>query len=122
MILSERTKPSPMFVAAVMGVNRILRVDFDSTGDRESYVAKALTGVRQRLAEFKGTLPAFGRAVGFIVNYSPDFAVKFSLDGMPQEIFGGAYRVGDASLSVKGKPIPRGMLPPVNIAASSATT
>jgi hypothetical protein len=58
-------------------------------------------------------LPAFGRATGFIVNYSPDFAVGFSLDGTPQEVFGTAYRIGHASLLLRGKPIPREMLPPV---------
>jgi hypothetical protein len=67
-----------------MGVNRILRVDFDSTGDPESYVGKALEGVRQRLVEFKGLLPAFGGATGFILNYTSDFAIKFSLHGTPQ--------------------------------------
>jgi hypothetical protein len=70
-----------------------------------------LAGVRQRLVEFRGILPAFGNAIGFIVNYSPDFAVKYSLEGTPLEIFDAAYRVGDATLLVKGKPIPLGFSP-----------
>jgi hypothetical protein len=58
----------------------------------------------------------FGAAIGFIVNYTPDFAVKYSLGGLPQQIFDSAYRVGDATLLVKGKPIPPGLFPRVQVA------
>jgi hypothetical protein len=115
-IVVERTVPEPIFVAAVMGPDRILRVDFNYSGGQDSWALRALKGVQQKLAEFGGTgvLPAFGRATGFVVNYSPDFAVRFSLDGTPQEVFGAAYRIGQVSLVLKGgKPIPREMLPPV---------
>jgi hypothetical protein len=117
MIIGERTRPSPIFIVAIMGTNRILRVDFDTTGDSESYVGMALAGIQQRLVEFKGMLPAFGRAVGFIVNYTPDFAIRYSLDGVPQEVFDAAYRVGDAELLIKGKPIPSGLFPNVQVIA-----
>jgi hypothetical protein len=113
-IVVERTVPEPIFVAAAMGLDRILRVDFNYSGGEGSWARRALEGVREKLAEFGGVLPAFGHATGFIVNYSPDFAVRFSLDGTPQEVFGAAYRIGEASLLLKGgKPIPREMLPPV---------
>jgi hypothetical protein len=108
-VLGDRTVPEPIWVAGVMGVDRILRVDFDYSGDEDTWAPLALEGVNQRLAAFGGTglLPAFGRAIGYVVNYRADFAVRFSLDGQPQEVFEAAYRIGHAALLLKGRPIPR---------------
>ena len=44
-------------------------------------------------------------------NYAPNFAVRFDLQGIPQEIFGEAYRIGQACLLLKGRRIPPGVLP-----------
>jgi hypothetical protein len=85
-ILTERTRPEPIFVAAVIGAERLLRVDFNLDGERKSYVKKSLEGVERRLAKWHGTIPAFGRPTGLIVNYAPNFAVRFDLRGTPQEI------------------------------------
>jgi hypothetical protein len=35
-ILTERTRPAPVFVAAIIGAERLLRVNFDLDGERES--------------------------------------------------------------------------------------
>jgi len=50
-ILTEPTRPDPIFAAAIMGAERLLRVDFDLDGERGSYVKKSLEGVQRRLAE-----------------------------------------------------------------------
>jgi hypothetical protein len=112
-ILTERTRPEPVFVAAIIGAERLLRVDFDLDGEHESYAKKSLEGFERRLAKWNGTIPAFGRPTGLIVNYAPNFAVRFDLRGTPQEIFGEAYRIGRASLLLKGRSIPSGGLPRV---------
>jgi hypothetical protein len=112
-ILTERTRPEPVFVAAIIGAERLLRVDFDLDGEGESYVKKSLEGVERRLAKWNGTIPAFGRPTGLIVNYAPNFAVRFDLRGTPQEIFGEAYRIGQASLLLRERSIPPGGLPRV---------
>jgi hypothetical protein len=39
-ILTERSVPQPIFVAAIIGAERLLRVDFDLDGERESYIKK----------------------------------------------------------------------------------
>jgi hypothetical protein len=39
-ILTERSVRQPIFVAAIIGVERLLRVDFDLDGERKSYVKK----------------------------------------------------------------------------------
>ena len=89
-ILTERIRPEPIFVAAIIGAERLLRVDFDLGGECDSYVKKSLVGVERGLAKWNGTIPAFGRPTGLIVNYAPNFAVRFDLRGTPQEIFGEA--------------------------------
>jgi hypothetical protein len=112
-ILTERTVPQPIFVAAIIGVERLLRVDFDLDGERESYIKKVLEEVERRLAKWNGMIPAFGRPTGLIVNYAPNFGVRFDLRGTPQEIFGEAYRIAQTYLLLKERSIPPGALPRV---------
>lgn len=109
-ILTERARPEPIFVAAFIGVERLLRIDFDLSAGRASYINQALNGVRLKLAGFKpevGRIPAFGRPIGLVVNYSPDRAVRFDLEGNALEILQRAYRIGEAYLLHRGRPIPR---------------
>jgi hypothetical protein len=105
-ILTEQRSPEPIFVAAFIGVDRLLRVDFDLTKKPVSFTDQALQGVREKLARWKSqSLPAFGRPTGVIVNYSPDRAVQFDLEGKPHQVFDRAYQPGKASLSIKGRPL-----------------
>jgi hypothetical protein len=113
-ILTERTRPQPFFVAAVIGVERILRVDLDVTANPIAYVGLALDGLRQKLAAWNSEqLPAFGRPIGIVVNYSPDFAVRFDLDGTAREIFDRAHRIGQLALLMGGQPVCREPKSPV---------
>ena len=106
-ILTERSRPSPKFVAAAMGPEKILRIDFDVTGDPKTFVGLALDGLKRKLATRRDNkLPAFGGPTGIVLNYSPDFAVRFDLDGAAQEIFREAYRIGQADLLAHGRPVP----------------
>jgi hypothetical protein len=70
-ILTELTVPQPIFVAAFIGIERLLRIDFDLALAPVSYANQALAGIRQKLAEFSSesgriseTLPALGRPLG----------------------------------------------------------
>jgi hypothetical protein len=108
-ILTEKRIPSPMFAVAVIGVERLLRVDFDSKASPVSFVKLALKGLRQKTAEWGSALPGYGRPTGIVVNYSPDFGVKFDLDETARETFDKAYRVAQVSLLIKGQPVPPGI-------------
>jgi hypothetical protein len=44
-------------------------------------------------------------AIGFIVNYTPDFAVRFDLNGDPVEAFDHAYLPGNVTIAIGGKEI-----------------
>ena len=56
-ILTERTVPSPIFVAAIIGVEKLLRIDLDPTQGPVSFVRQVL----DRLPEGG---PAFGEPIG----------------------------------------------------------
>jgi hypothetical protein len=99
-ILTEKTVPSPIFVAAMIGVEKLLRIDLDLSQGPVSFVRQAL----ERLPE---GVPAFGKPVGFVINYSPDRAVRFDSNGRPIAILDKAVRPGTATLfPLGGRPIP----------------
>ncbi len=100
-ILTERQCPHPIFIAAILGVENLRRVDFDLTQGPVSYVRQALQGVGEKVGR-SGEVTAFGRATGFVINFSPDHAVRFDLEGKPVEALDRAYRLGQASFHLKG--------------------
>jgi hypothetical protein len=79
-IMTERQCPHPIFIAAILGVSNLRRVDFDLSEGPLSFVQQALGGLREKLARSNGVITTFGRAVGLIINFSPDYAVRFDLD------------------------------------------
>jgi hypothetical protein len=104
-IVTERQIPQPIFVAALIGVDVLLRLDFDLASAPATFVGQALDGLRHRLARWHGCLPAFGRATGLIINYSPDRAIRFDLEGKALENFDRAYRPGVAQFAIGGRVI-----------------
>jgi hypothetical protein len=99
-ILTERSVPSPIFVAAIIGVEKLLRIDLDLTHGPVSFVRQVL----DRLPE---GVPAFGKPIGFVINYSPDKAIRFDSNGQPIAILDEAVRPGTAVLlRLGGRPIP----------------
>ena len=85
--------PSPIFVAALIGVERILRIELDTSLPEQTYV-------HQALAKLPAQTIAFGRPIGLTVNFSPDRAVRYDLKGDPIETLAEAMRCGEASLIV----------------------
>src|ERR1700730_13226827 len=98
-ILTEQTVPSPIFVAAIIGVEKLLRIDLDATQGPVSFV-------RQVLDRLPDQVPTFGKPIGFVINYSPDKAVKFDPIGRPVAILDEAVRPGTAVLlRLGGRPV-----------------
>ena len=75
-ILTERTVPSPIFEAAIIGVEKLLRIDLDATQGPVSLVRQVLDRLPERVT-------AFGKTAGFVINYSPNKAVRFDPNGQP---------------------------------------
>ena len=110
-ILTERTVPQPFFVAAFIGIERLLRIDFDLALAPVTYTNQALAGIRRKLAEFGSeALPALGRPVGIIVNYTPDRAIRFDLDGNALEILPRAHRLADSYIVLRRRRVRPAML------------
>ncbi len=112
-IATERSIPEPIFVAAVLGIARLLRIDFNLALPAASFGQQALDGLHAKLVdwpELKGKIPAFGAPVGVVINFSPDRAVRCDLDGNVLDELPHAYRLGSAQLSVRGRPLPLGAL------------
>ncbi len=104
-IQADRRIPSPIFVASLLGPERILRIDFDTSGKPATYVHCALKQMNLKYPE--GMVPAFGRIISIAVNYAPNHAVLFDLEGRALELLSEACRIGTATLSIKGKPLKR---------------
>jgi hypothetical protein len=100
-LLTEHNAPQPIFVAALVGVEKLLRVDFDLSRPRERFVRQMLAFVSRN-----PTVACFGRVTEFVINFTPHRAVRYDLDGKALEILSKAVRVGQAELSVRNKQIP----------------
>ena len=71
-----------------------------------TFAGQALRAVRRRLADWRSDqLPAFGRPTGVVVNYGPDRAVAFDMDGAPRAVLARAKRAGRVELTVAGRPL-----------------
>ena len=92
-ILTERSVPSQIWVAAIIGVEKMLRLDFDLSQAPSTYL-------RQALEKMPTITPAFGRPIGVAINYTPDHAIKYDLEGRILETLSHAIPVGHASLSI----------------------
>ena len=102
-IQAERSIPSPIFVACLLGPERLLRIDLDTSRGTTTYVRQALAQMNLRYPE--GGVPAFGRIVGLVINYAPNRAIRFDLEGRPLELLPEACCVGTAALSKYGQPL-----------------
>jgi len=103
-MLTERVRPHPLYIAAMIGIAELKRVDFTPGSAPVTYLRQALNGVEQKLKRWgHSQLPCFGKPTGIIINYTPDWAVRFDLNGEAIESFDAAYRLGEATLSIRGR-------------------
>src|SRR4051794_41646643 len=73
-----------------------------------TFVQQALAALPERTglgSDGKHYVTFFGEAVGFIVNYTPDQALRCDLDGQPQEVLSKAYRPGEVGLAIGSRPV-----------------
>jgi len=85
------------------GAPRYLRVDFDLSKPRPTFIHQILCELRLRLHRFKGVIPFFGRAIGVVVNFAPERAVRYDLEGNAVEILQRACRTGEAYVRIGGR-------------------
>ena len=66
-----------------------------------------MTFVQQALIVVRKTpvVPFYGPTIGFVINYSPDRAVRFDLAGNPVVMLDRAYEPGRVTLLIGGKQV-----------------
>jgi hypothetical protein len=91
------TEPRPLSNAlyCFCGGPERLRIPLDCSQPAVTYTKQALAVVRKMPSTI-----FFGPTTGFFVNYAPDFAVRFDLNGHPVEAFPRAYSPGEAELQI----------------------
>jgi hypothetical protein len=99
-ILTEHLRPTHITFAAITGADRQLRIDFEPDRNRITYITQALRAVRQR-----SPIRFYGKAIGVVVNYSPDHAIRFALDGNAVELLPRAYEPGQLQVLIRGRPV-----------------
>ena len=97
-ILAERRIPSPVFAYAMCGGARLRIIPFQEGSSPGTYAVQA----REALPE---TVPGLGRPTGYVVNYSPDFALSFNKEGRLVGKLGRALRVGQSSVITGGREV-----------------
>jgi hypothetical protein len=110
-ILTERTVPQPIFVAAFIGIERLLRIDFDPAsfpGELRQagsfgHSAEAC-GILQRDRQNSGDAASL-RPPGVIVNYTPNRAIRFDLNGDALAILRRAHRPTDPHIALRRRPV-----------------
>ena len=84
-------------------VTSLLQIPLDLSQPPVTFAAQAHAVVKKT-----PFVPFHGATMGFIVNYSPDHAVRFDLDGDPVESFECAYIPGEVELFLRGRKVPTG--------------
>jgi hypothetical protein len=101
-LLGTSDRPSQIFTFGLTGgPERWLKIHLDLSQPPLSDAAQALTVVRKT-----PVMQFFGGTTGFIVNYTPDHAVRFDLEGQPVETLTRAHRPGEVTLYLSGRPFP----------------
>jgi hypothetical protein len=93
--VTERLIPRPIFVAAFVGVENLLKFDLDIEQGEETFVAQAI-------AANPSWAGPFGKVVGFYINFTPDRCVQYDGEGMLVGTFPTARRPGWADVTLKG--------------------
>jgi hypothetical protein len=105
-ILGERKIPTSITMCVISGgPERWLKIELDLSKPSDTFVEQALAALPGKLHLGKDgrlTVQFFGDALGFVVNYSPDQAVRYDLKGNAVENLSKAFRLGRASFSLKG--------------------
>ena len=111
-LLGERTVPSQITILGIAGGSeRFLIIKLDASEPPDTFVNKVKEVLPSRLfwpPDAAPQVPFFGKALGYVINYSPDHAVRYDLDGEAIETLGRAAGPGHVSISLgNGKPISR---------------
>ena len=103
-IYTARTIPSQItFCGLTGGVERWLIIRLDASLPPITFIQQALAALPDKLQPRRDGhlyVPFFANALGFIINYSPEYALRCSLSGMPLEVLPRAYKPEEVNPSI----------------------
>ncbi len=103
-VLTERSRPEPIFVMAWTGMDYWLRVEVPtavlirSPGQRLREVGRI---VRAHYTERRGSAVPFGAITGYLFRTLPDRAIRFSTEGVVAGEHRGPVPRGEVSLQLR---------------------
>lgn len=97
-ILTEQNVPSQITFYAMTGGSRHRIIQFKEGSNPETYAIQA----REALPN---VVPFLGAPTGYVINYTPDFALRFNKEGRLVARLSRAFRVGQSSVAIGGKEI-----------------
>jgi hypothetical protein len=101
-LVGSQNRPSQItFYGMTGGPERWLKIPLDLSQPPVTYAVQAYEFVAKT-----PFVPFFGPTKGFIVNYTPDSAVRFDLDGNPVEHFDRAYISGQVEVFIGKQRLP----------------
>ena len=95
-ILTERTIPSQITIYAMTGGSRHRIIPMSDGSSPETFAAQARQGLPK-------VVPFLGRSTGFVINYTPDFALRHDRSGRLVARLDRALRVGESGAIIGGK-------------------
>jgi hypothetical protein len=105
----ERDRPSPVFVAALIGVKRLRIVelpDFDGAEDESAHEQIVRPIIQQHYRDNAGHASCFGAITGYVfvcvAGYSVDFGVPFDTEGCPTGSMVSVERLPEATWGKRG--------------------
>lgn len=100
-LLGTETRPSQITIYGMTGgAQRWLRIPLNLSRPPVTFAGQALSVVRRTTMT-----PFFGKTTGFVVNYEPDRAVRFDIDGNPVAQLLHTYYPGEVSLNFGSRTI-----------------
>jgi len=91
--LTEHRVPLQIVIAALIGADRQRYVFFDYKTD--PFLFKSIV-----MKTMPSTIPMFGRVLGFVINYSPTYAIEHDVQGMVIKILSKSKSVGYVRLGL----------------------
>jgi hypothetical protein len=101
LISTERSVPSPIFMAIFIGPETLKRVNFDASLPVAAIHEHVQDEIRRR-QERTGQITCFGKATGYVLNWTPDRAERFDLAGNLIEVMDRAQRLGEGVFRFRG--------------------
>jgi hypothetical protein len=100
-LLGTHTRPSSITIFGISGgAKRWLKIPLDLAQPPVTFATQALGFVHHTTV-----VPFFGPTTGFVVNYTPDRAVRFDLEGNPVECFPREYFPGEVTLTLGNRKV-----------------